>query len=475
MKDVRYRWNTLCIYDRRGVEEHLTAMAAKGWRLEKTGNTLWKYRRAEPAEVRYAVTYSAGASQFEPGPTEGQQSLEELCAAAGWTKVCDWCQMQIFSTEDPAAVPLETDEAIRLENLHRSMRKNFLPANFILLAVGLFMSASFLGTLSVKPLQILQRNASLFSGPLFVLVAALEICTLCHYYGWRRRSLRSIAGGGPCAPISTRAYQRLNAAGLVLVGIFLALYLAMELAGGGGRGHALFLVLYLALFALVVALIRGTTALLRRRGVSKWWNIAGTLAADVVLVSVMIGGLAWGAIRFDWSGSGSGETYTYHHLEFDVHPREDVPLTLTDLTGETYRHTSREWRSEGSFFVPKQSYREYALQDTEGASKDVWPGSLHLSYTICEPRGRWLYDALVEDLLNIEDRKEIPEFQRIYREEDPAPWGAEAAYQQYYRQDGDAADDWLLCWPGRVVLLSLDRPLTDAEKAVIRERLSAGA
>ena len=42
MKDLKYRWNTLCLYDYRGVEEHLSAMAAKGWRLEKAGNTLWK-------------------------------------------------------------------------------------------------------------------------------------------------------------------------------------------------------------------------------------------------------------------------------------------------------------------------------------------------------------------------------------------------------------------------------------------------
>ena len=81
MKNVTYRWNTFQLYDYRGVEEHLSAMAAQGWRLEKASGSLWKYRRAEPASLRYAVTYNAGASRFEPGPTEGEQSLEELCAA----------------------------------------------------------------------------------------------------------------------------------------------------------------------------------------------------------------------------------------------------------------------------------------------------------------------------------------------------------------------------------------------------------
>ena len=95
MKNVTYHWNTFQLYDYRGVEEQLSAMAARGWRLEKAGSALWKYRRAEPANLRYAVTYSGTASRFEPGPTEGEQSLEELCAAAGWTKVSDCSKMQI--------------------------------------------------------------------------------------------------------------------------------------------------------------------------------------------------------------------------------------------------------------------------------------------------------------------------------------------------------------------------------------------
>lgn len=470
MKDVKYRWNTLCLYDYRGVEKHLSAMAAKGWRLEKAGNNFWKYRRAEPAQVRYAVTYSAGASQFNPGPTEGQESLAELCAAAGWEKVCDWFQMQIFSTEDPDAVPLETDEALRLQNIHRSLGKNFLLTNLILLLLGLFMSFAFLGTLFVKPLRVLENSASLCSGPLFVLVPLLEIYTLCHYYGWRRRSRRSIEEGGPCAPINTRAYQRLNRAGLVLVGLFVAVWLLTEVSRGG-RGYALFFTVYIALFVLLVILIRGTTAFLRTRKVSKGWNIAGTLTADVVLVFAMIGGLVWAGIRFDWFTGGSGETYTYQNIKFDVHPREDLPLTLTDLTGETYRHDSREKRTEGSFFLPEQSYREYALQNTEDESEDAWPGSLRLSYTIYEPRAQWLYGALMEELLADDDDPDIPEFSKIYRQEDPAPWGAEAVYRQYYRLDGNATDSWLLCWPGRIVGLSLDWPPTEAQKALIAARL----
>lgn len=475
MNDVKYRWNMFCLYDYRGVEEHLSAMAAKGWRLEKAGNALWKYRRAEPASLRYAVTYNAGASRFEPGPTEGQESLEELCNAAGWTKVCDWFQMQIFSTEDTDAVPLETDEALRLENIHRSLGKSFLLTNLILLLLGLFMTYSTFGTLFVRPLRIFESNARLFSGTLFLLVALLEIYTFFHYYRWRRKSRRSIEEGGPCASINAKAYQRLNCAGLVLVGVLAALYLLAELLGGA-PGLALFYAVYLLLFALLIVLVRLTTVLMRRLKAPKWVNIAATLAVDFILAFALIGGLAFCAIRFGWFfGDGDGETYTYQNLKFDVHPREDLPLTLTDLTGETYRHDRRERRIEGSYFLPEQSYREYAFQNTGDEDETTWPGSLRLSYTIYEPRTQWLLEALMEDLLADGDSPGIPEFSKTYRPEDPAPWGAEAAYRQYYRQDGKATDNWLLCFPGRVVGLDLDWPPTEEQKALVSARLGPEA
>lgn len=475
MKDVKYRWNTLCLYDYRGVEDHLSAMAAKGWRLEKAGNTLWKYRRADPVPVRYAVTYNDGSSQFNPGPTEGQESLEELCNAAGWIKVCDWFQMQIFSTEDPAAIPLETDESLRLENIHRSMRKNFLPSNLVLLLIGLWMSSSLVYSLvSGNILRLFSSNAHLFSGTLFLLVVFLELYTFFHYYHWRKQSRRSIEDAGGCVPINTRAYQRLNCGGLALVGIVSALYLLAELLGRG-RGYAAFFMVYILQFALLVFLVQRTTAALRKRKASKGVNMAVTLAVDVVLAFALIGGMIFCSIRFGWLTGGSGETYTYQNIKFDVHPREDLPLTLTDLTGETYRHDSRDRLTQGSFFLPEQSYREYAFQNTEDEDETAWPGSLRLSYTIYEPRTQWLLEALMEDLLADDDSPDIPEFSKTYRQENPAPWGAQAAYRQYYRQDGKATDNWLLCFPGRVVCLDLDWPPTEEQKALVSARLGPEA
>ena len=131
--------------------------------------------------------------------------------------------------------------------------------------------------------------------------------------------------------------------------------------------------------------------------------------------------------------------------------------------------------SQGSFFLPEESCREYAFQNTEDEDETAWPGSLRLSYTIYEPRTQWLLEALMEDLLADDDSPDIPEFSKTYRQENPAPWGAQAAYQQYYRQGGKATDNWLLCFPGRVVCLDLDWPPTEEQKALVSARLGPEA
>jgi len=464
MKDTKRRFETLCLYDYRGVEEHLSAMAARGWRLEKAGNQFWKYRRAEPADVRYAVTYSDEASQFNPGPTEGQQSLEDLCAAAGWTKVSDWFQMQIFSTEDENAVPLETDEALRLENIHRSMRKNFLPTNAVILAVGLLLSALFLYTLFSNPLRLFENEAWLFSGVMFLLMALLEIYTLCHYCLWRRRSRQSVENGGPCAPIRTKRYQRLNRWMLALVNVLGVLFLLAELFSGGTR-FAVFLLVYMALFGLLAFAVRRTTALLRNWGVSKRRNIAGTLLVDVVLAFAMVGGLTWAVIHFNGFSGESGGTYVYQGREWDVSPEEGFPLTFSDLTGREYEHIDRMHYNQGSFFLPESRYWETVLEE------DGQTG--HIDYSIWTPRLSWLRDALVEDFVEETDPPAYSGRERHYVAGDPAPWGAEAVYIQYF--DGEPMDTWLLVWPGRVVSLCMDQPPTAEQKGLIQARLAPEA
>lgn len=455
MKNTKYRMESLALYDYKNVEEHLSAMAAGGWRLEGIGARLWKYRRAEPAKIHYAVTYIRDASQFNPGPTEGQQSLEELCAAAGWYKVTDWFQMQIYCSEAEDPIPLETEESVRLEAVHRSMKRNFLPANIFLLLISLVLLGLFVRTLIVDPLRILESNANLFLGPLWLLLSVTLLVTLAHYGLWYRRSRRSVAQGGPCAVPGDVRW--INWVGFAFLIPWTALYLLSYLAQGLS-GPVVYFLLHMLIICLIILLLRKITALLRRKKASFGLNLFLTLLADVVLAAVLMGALTFAAFKGGWFSVRNGETYTYAQEPWDVSP-VDLPLTVSDLTGEEYSHVRRYKYNQGSVLVSRRSCRETVREGEE---------RLWLSCEITKPR-RWLYPLVLEDALAPSEDEAFGEI--VWEEVPAAPWGAEAAYRRIL--GGDPVDTWLLVFPDRLAELSPSWNLTPEQMALAGQRLKS--
>ena len=242
------------------------------------------------------------------------------------------------------------------------MRKSFLPANMALLFLMLFLSRDFLLALTTGNLyKLLIRNTVLLIGPLALALVAFQLYTLCAYFLWRRRSLRSVAEGGACLPAG-RGYRWGNLAMGILLLTLAAAYLLLELGLGNG-GAALYFVLYMVLIRLIHLVVLNTTSLLRKRQVSKTANIAWTLAVDVVLCAALLGGLLYGRVFLGWFSDGrpAGETYEYRDRQWDVSPRQDFPLTQAELTGEEYGHVHRRLENKGSFFIPVWSYSETAL------------------------------------------------------------------------------------------------------------------
>ena len=103
------------------VERHLEKMARKGWQLENAGNPFWTYRKAEPANLHYAMTYFPDASVFDSQLTGEQETYADYCAAAGWEMVSTYGPLQIFVNDRPDPVPIETDEKEKLTAIHGAM------------------------------------------------------------------------------------------------------------------------------------------------------------------------------------------------------------------------------------------------------------------------------------------------------------------------------------------------------------------
>ena len=450
------------LFDYRGVEAHLMKMAARGWRLEKVGTYFWTYRRAEPARVTYAVTYLPDASQFDPDPSEQQASLAELCAAAGWEKAADWGQMQIFVNERPDPVPLETDESVRLEVIRRSMKKSFQPWGIAALVLAAVMAILQIKTLVTDPIHLLSSNSGLTTAVLWDALVVQAAANLLSYRRWCRRSAASVARGGPCADPG-RGLRRLNRVVLWLAVLCLAFFFVSSAASADG-GTVLFLLCYLAVFVLVAYLVNRFRRYLQREGVSRRRNLALTLAVDLVLAVVLVGGLTGGYLALSLNGTfHSGETYQYRDQTWDADP-EPLPLTLEDLTGVPYPHVRRSRYGSGSLLVREDNCHDYVLDEQDH-------GKI-LDYTVTTTALPALGDLAAEHILmEWTDRGYYD-----YAETDPAPWGAEAAYRRIYDDGWDryATDDYLLCWPDRVVEISLtDVDLTPEVMAAVGEKLGS--
>ena len=69
MKTRKRRIEYFSFYNHTGIEAHLTQMANKGWLIESISNLYWTYRRIDPKNIHFCVTYYPRASDFDPGPS----------------------------------------------------------------------------------------------------------------------------------------------------------------------------------------------------------------------------------------------------------------------------------------------------------------------------------------------------------------------------------------------------------------------
>ena len=296
MKTVKYCFWDYLLFDFAGVERRLSEMAAQGWYLDKTGITMWKFRRGEPRSVTFAVTYVSDASEFNARPTGGQQELENYCEEMGWQKVTDWFQMQIFASEQQDPIPVETDERMRLENIHRSMKKNFLPSTVLLMVIGIFLllmqGSNFFSPSSYATLSL--KATYLFGFLDAILLLIMSGVNMACYYGWYKKSRDQVEQGGGCA--MAPPYRMFNKIVLYALFLMMALWVAGMLADSD-TGLAVFSVVYMLILTVLTFMAKQVQRWLKRFEFSKGVNIFLTLLVELVMAIVLISALMYVTFR----------------------------------------------------------------------------------------------------------------------------------------------------------------------------------
>lgn len=168
------------------IEAWLEDMARCGWRLEKMTFCFVRFRRAEPAEVRYRLDVLTNEKLSQ------EEELNAYYAECGWERVTDFNaqEMAVFCAEDAAAEELHTDPAV----LRQALRKVGTAA---VVQVVLCVAAIVFSLLGI--FGILHAPLDLFIGhdlygllgyALLILAACVRLGMLCpalrRYRTWER-------------------------------------------------------------------------------------------------------------------------------------------------------------------------------------------------------------------------------------------------------------------------------------------------
>ena len=442
MKDVIYRFALFSPYQGEAIAGYLEKMAARGWMLDKAGNSLWRFRRTEPKRLRVEVVFFPDASVFDPGPTPELQNLEEYCARDGWTVLARWGQAQIFINEGEDPTPIETDPVIQVRILHRAIRRAILPAWFVLLALSLFQLWMKVTWLRRDLISTLSDPSDLWMFPFWLLLLSAQLYELGCYFLWLHRARKAAEDGIFLSAGNIRWPSWLMLAAAVVILIRAAV---------GTRFLSRYLVLWMACYFLIIFLVGRLRDILKEKGVSRWINRTVSIGASVVLTMGFLAGIVMLTIRFGWTRQQAPERYEYNGFTFDVW-HDPLPLTVEDLTGPNTAKYSTEAEREESFLLAQTRSRQDRLL-TE-VKQDPPPGEL--GYTVVEVKAPFLYGPCRETLLG-----DTP-LDEEYRPTDPVPWGAEEAYQLYWSEE--PMGGYLLCYPQRLVRIRFYNMEPDEEQ-----------
>lgn len=455
MKQKKFLLNWYQANDTAAMERKMEHLAEEGWLLERVSNWGWHMRRGEAARVRYAVTYFPDASVFDGRPTEGQQTYADYCRAAGWEFVSAYGPMQFFRSTRPDAAPIETDEAEKLQAIHRSMLKTWVLSYGILLLSMLLNLSTRMDTLRRRPMDVLASNGQLALIFLLGFFLVFILLFLGDYFLWYVRSKKSVERGGACLQPHTKA--RLAATWLLLI-VCAAAILAW-VSDVSTPGQAWVWVYAFVGMAVIMALSQGIMALMKRKGCSREATKIVFFTAVFLLSVAYAGGMVPLVLRLGDADLMEEKDYAYLYTdergrEKEIY-RDALPVTLEDLgyTVAAEDHCSYWAEENRSVLVKQNNYTQRAWNNSELPD---------LVIEVTEFRWDWLQERCLERLLFIRP------YSTMLEREDPR-WGAE---QVYAPPVSGGADSFLLVYEDALVYIDAGWTLTDEQVSVITQKLN---
>lgn len=466
MRDTKRRLERFTFYDHTGIEAHLEKMAAEGWMLEKMPY-LWHYRRCEPQNVKFCVTYYPRASIFDPEPTEGELDFHAYCERTGWKLAASNAQLQIFYNEDPDATPIETDPVMEVDTLHRTAKRTFLPTYFFLLALVLFNLWMFVGEIVNHPIRLLSSPVRLVSCVVYVELFLLCGVTVGGYFRWHRRARQAAERGEFLATPNHTQFQNVC---LAVTALVMAYWLFCYV----WQGDRLTRIVYLVMIGWFLVIFFGTRLVmnfLKKKKVSKNVNRVVTFGGIFVLSYVLLFGMiialvsATGRGLLPTRGEGDVEHYEYQGQVWYLY-RDEIPLRIEDMMAVDYDDYITSFEGDDSLFLSR-----YEAEQRPRFDADDFKDIPTLDYEIVSVKVPFLYNwcrgAMYRD-----GTRNADTFNYGYVERDPAPWGADQVWELMdFDDEGYSWNKFLLCYDRRIVSIHFDWTPTAEQMRIVGEKL----
>ncbi len=460
MRNTKRRLEPFSFFNTEGITTHLEKMARKGWMIEKINNMGWYYRRMEPRQLRFAVSFYPKASQYDPEPTEGQQTFIDFCAHTGWKLACTSAQLQIFYNEQENPIPIETEPELEVESIRASAAKSIVPSYFLLLGIGCFYGWIFAMSLAGNIIATLADPSKLFLGVTSACLILLCITELVAYFRWQFKAADAAENGIFLAPPNTATLQK-----VILAIVFLgALYYFVDYMINGDSLRRWILIAMCIYIPTLFLIVNGMRDFLKRvkaaKGINRFVTIFTSFAMSFAMMGAITGITLWaGDTNFFEQDK---PTYEHNGMTWVIHS-DELPLVIEDLMEVDSSLYSKERSGNQSFFLGDLTLHQRVRYDL-ALSTDA----PDLNYRIVLVKLPSLYETCKKRLIN--EAENSPVLNQVCHPENPTPWGAKEAYR-VYDEDFGYINTYLLCYEDILVEIDFDWEITEAQKAIVGKKL----
>lgn len=458
IKRVPYNF---AFYDRTGIKNFLEKQAQKGWMLEKLTSLFWVFKRMEPKNIHFAVTYFPKASFFDPNPSQELVRFREFCEHTGWKSIASNAEMQIYYNEEEEPTPIETEPAIEINNIHKAMKKWFLPNYIFVIIITLFQLVCHMTRFNIAPLENLSNTYFLMSLLCCIIVFLMLAVEFISYHKWRKKAIRLAEKE---MFVETSGYTNFQIPADIMMCVGLT-FLMASIVGENVVPAALGGVACIILGSIAIVSI---AEIMKKRNVPKSVNriifILMIVFMCVLSITVMIVGAS--AILKSTKKKPT-DTYEFNGITYKVYD-DEIPLRIEDLVDTDYDKFSSECSTSSSIFSEYMKGVQKTRFDAEEFQQ--------ISYTVTKVKMPFMYEFCKKmQLKSAEEYHGVPGDGDEYWYElvkiDEKPWKADLAYQVYF---GEAAiGHYIICYDNYIIEFKCedDFVLSDEQKSIIVEKI----